>query len=470
MEPTIEELRARLAEIETERRSIHTAAGDAALTDEQQTRWDALDSEEDEKRSALKVAEDAKTETEARAKRVNESRAKWNSTQVQAPADTFGALQNPATMSRQALIDGNLRALDGLIDGTENQRHVERLLKRHMGPNGADLAWGANLLARSRPEYVSGWAKLMTGREAMLSTEERAAIAVGTSTQGGSLVPTMLDPTLILTNAGSANAIRPLSRVVTMTEGNVWHGVSTAGVTASFDPELTEVSDDSPSVAAPSVTLYTARAFVQASYEAFDDIANLADDVLMLFADARDRLEGAKHCTGNGTSEPRGIFTAIGATANQQIVSTTAAAIGLVDVQAVYKGLGRRWRSKSTWVMNPTYLLAIQALGTALSASYTTNLVDAPTDKLIGRPLVDTDDAPLTQTTTLKDPEAILGDFSNFVIADKPGSMSVEFIPQLFNTANNLPDGRRGWIAHWRNGSNSVNDAAFELLVDKTSA
>lgn len=466
---TIEELQARLAEIETERRSIHTAAGDAALTDEQQANWDALDTEETEKRAALKVVEGEKAETEARAVRVKESRAKWNSTQVGTTNDAFAALQSPS-MSRQSLIDGNLRALDGWIDGTENQRHVEKLLKRHLNATAPDLNWGANLLARSRPEYMSGWTKIMTGRDAMLTTEERAAIAVGTSTQGGALVPTMLDPTLILTNAGTANAIRPLARQTTLTVGNVWHGVSSAGVTASFDPELTEVSDDTPSVAAPSVTLYTARAFVQASYEAFDDIANLADDVLMLFADARDRLEGAKHATGNGTSEPKGIFTAINAVGGQQIVSTTAAAIGLVDLQAVYKGLGRRWRAKSTWVMNPTYLLAVQALGTALSASYTTNLVDAPTDKLIGRPVIETDDAPATQTTTVKDQEIILGDFSNFLVVDKPGSMSVEFIPQLFNTANNLPDGRRGWIAHWRNGSDAVNTAAFELLVDKTSA
>jgi len=53
---------------------------------------------------------------------------------------------------------------------------------------------------------------------------------------------------------------------------------------------------------------------------------------------------------------------------------------------------------------------------------------------------------------------------------DKPGSTSVEFIPHFFNTSNNLPDGRRGWYMHFRNGSDSVNDLAFRLLVDKTTA
>jgi predicted phage gp36 major capsid-like protein len=64
----------------------------------------------------------------------------------------------------------------------------------------------------------------------------------------------------------------------------------------------------------------------------------------------------------------------------------------------------------------------------------------------------------------------VFGDFSNFIIVDKPGSTSVEFIPHFFNTSNNLPDGRRGWYMHFRNGSDSVNDLAFRLLVDKTTA
>ena len=301
-----------------------------------------------------------------------------------------------------------------------------------------------------------------------LSAEERAALAVGTNTQGGYLVPTFLDPTIILTNSGSSNAIRAISRVVTLTQGNTWNGVTSAGVTASWDGELTEVSDDTPSVANAQVPTYAAKALVQASIEAFEDIDGLASDVLMLFADARDRLEGAAHATGSGSGQPTGIFTAI--TGSQMVTSTTAATIGLVDLQAVKRAVPVRFRNRSTWVTNPVYGDAVKALGTALSASYSTDITQGNTDRLLGRPVVETDDAPTTQTTTTKDPEIILGDFSNYLIVDKPGSTSVEFIPHLFNTANNLPDGRRAWYMHFRGGADSINDAAFRLLVDKTSA
>ena len=90
-------------------------------------------------------------------------------------------------------------------------------------------------------------------------------------------------------------------------------------------------------------------------------------------------------------------------------------------------------------------------------------------DRLLGRPLVESDDAPSTQTTTANDNMIVFGDFSNYVIVDKPGSAAIEFIPHMFNTANNLPDGRRAWYMHWRNGADSVNDLAFRLLQDKTS-
>ena len=208
-------------------------------------------------------------------------------------------------------------------------------------------------------------------------------------------------------------------RAVTLTNENTWNGVTSAGVTMSWDAELAEVSDDSPTVAAAQVPTYTAAGLVQASFQAFGDISGLASDVLMLFADARDRLEAAAHATGSGSAQPTGIFTAI--TGSQAVVSTTAATIGLVDLQAVKRALTPRFRNQATWVMAPVYGDAIKTLGTALSASYTNDLTEANTSRLLGRPVVETDDAPTTQTTTVKDAEIIFGDFSQFVTASWGG-------------------------------------------------
>ena len=171
-----------------------------------------------------------------------------------------------------------------------------------------------------------------------------------------------------------------------------------------------------------------------------------------------------------GSAQPTGIFTALDANTNVEVTSTTAATIGLVDLQGLRRAVPVRFRGRSTWVMNPVYADAIKALGTALSASYSTDITAANADRLLGSPVVETDDAPTTQTTTVRDNEIVIGDFSNFVIVDKPGSMAVSFIPHLFSTTTNLPDGTSGWLMQWRNGSDSINDLAFRLLQDKTSA
>lgn len=357
--------------------------------------------------------------------------------------------------------------LRNLEEHDVDDSNVRTMFKRH----GSDDRWARGLVARSSDAYASAFSKMLTGRDITLTEEERAALSGSTDAEGGFMVPTHLDPTIILTNEGSANALRPISRVISHTVGDTWVGVSSAGVTASFDARQTEVSDDSPGdFAAPSVPLHKAQAFVQAELEALQDIAGLPGEVMMMFSDARDRLEGNAHCVGTGTNQPTGIFTALDANTNVEINSTTAAVIGLVDLQAIRRGVGQRWRGRGSWVTNPTWADEVRNLGTALSASFSAFLTDGPVESWYGRPVVETDDAPETLTTTALDQRLVFGDFSNYVIVDKPGSMAIQFVPTLFATANNLPNGTVGWFNTWRTGADSVNDLAFRILLDETSA
>lgn len=366
------------------------------------------------------------------------------------------------------LADALTRSVEGhLVDRPDSMAHVRSLAKRHAN----HTEWARQLVLRSSDTYVSAFTKLITGNSHLLTPEEaRTAMSVGTAANGGYLVPTHLDPTVIVTNNGSSNAIRRISRVTTLTVGKKWEGVSSAGVTASWDGELAEVSDDTPTFANPEVDTFKAQAFVQASIEATQDIGGLAAELGVLLADAKDRLEAAAHATGTGSGQPTGIFTAIDAVSGSEIVSDTAATIALADLHEVYYSVPVRHRATASWVMNPVYSMAIKALGTAVSASFTTDLTQGSAGTLLGRPLVESDEAPTTQTTTVRDNELILGDFSKYLIVDMPGGMSVEYIPHMFNTSNNLPDGRRGWYAYWRTGANVLDANAFRLLQDRTSA
>lgn len=393
--------------------------------------------------------------------------------EVVVQADPFEVLRsNTAHMDKaeytEALRSSNLKAIEGFEMPKGYEDSFAKMIQRH----GRDTSWSANMLARMQPAYISAFEKVTTGDTAGLTlTEvERAAIAVGTNTAGGYLVPTHLDPTLILTNQGAKDVVRTMSREVTLTGGaNKWNGVTTAGATASWDAELTEVSDDTPPIAPVQIPVFSAKALIMASIEAFDDISGLTSDVQMLLADARTRLEAQAHMNGTGSGQPTGIFPALSGNGAVTISLATGHTWTLADVQGIAIALGDRWTDASEWLMHPKFLAEITALGTALGATYTTDMTQPFTQQLQGHKVNTSFTAPSTSQTTTIDNLAVFGDFSNFVIVDKPGSTSVEFIPHFFNVSNNLPDGRRGWYMHFRNGSDSVNDLAFRLLVDKTT-
>ena len=367
------------------------------------------------------------------------------------------------------IADAVTRSVEAELGDGPELAQVRKIVKRH----SADTQWSRQVLARSTPVYERAFGKLVAngGQVAQLTAEEQRAIVVGTNTAGGFMVPTVIDPTFVYTNDGTTNAIRAISRVVTLTgAANAVTGVATAGITASWDAELEEVSDDAPELSQPSVPIHRAQAFVPYSIESEQDIPGLSDQLRMALQDAKDRLEGTAFATGSGSGEPTGIFTALDANTNVELTTTTAATVGLVDLHAVYRALPIRWRSRASWLMNPLWLGAIRQLGSAVGASFTGDLRDPYPERIIGRPVVESDDAPEVQTTTALDNILVFGDFSNYVIADKPASMMVEFIPHVFGATNGRPIGARALYAFWRTGADSVNDLAFRLLQDKTSA
>jgi HK97 family phage major capsid protein len=359
--------------------------------------------------------------------------------------------------------DAALRVIEERVAKSEWQETAEGHARRN-------VKLAEQIVRFADPVYERAWSKMVTDNAHLMDSEERNAIAVGTNSQGGFLVPTHLDPTVLLSNSGTINPYRGISRVVSLaqSDGNEWNGVTSAGSTASWDAELAEVSDDSPTVAQPNIPVYKGQAFVGASFEAFQDISSLATDVVMILQDAKDRLEAAAFTTGSGSDQPTGIFTALDANTNVELSVTTQGSIGAVDVYRLYEKVPPRFRGQGSFVSNLKYINAIRQLG-ANDHNFTVDFTAAGIPQLLGKRILESSDAPSTVTTTGVENLIVYGDFSNYVIVDKVG-MSVEFIPNLFGTTNGRPIGRRAWLAHWRTGADSVIDIAFALLQDGTSA
>jgi len=326
------------------------------------------------------------------------------------------------------------------------------------------------VLAASSPAYLRAWSKMATNREYALTGEEsRALDAVRamslTDSNGGYLVPFQLDPTVIVTSAGSRNDIRSVARQVVAT-GDTWNGVSSAAVTWSWDGEAAEVSDDATTFAQPAIKVHKAQGFVPISIEALMDASNVTTEVGRLLAEGRSDLEAVAFITGagDGSNQPTGIITALAGTASE-INAAADDTFALADVYTIQGGLPARHRANASWLANNLIYNKIRAFDTSGGGGFWANLNDGRPPELLGRPALEAEamDGTVTTTGAVSNHILVFGNFQNFVIADRIG-MTVEFIPHLFATGNNRPSGQRGWYAHYRVGSDSVNDGAFRLL------
>jgi HK97 family phage major capsid protein len=329
------------------------------------------------------------------------------------------------------------------------------------------------LRAISEPAYLSAFMKKVSGgggAEALLNREEEAAMqAVGAAMSeralqvggegkfGGFAIPFELDPTIMLTSAGSVNPLRQLASVKTIV-GDEWKGISSAGVSAAFAKELAEVADNTPEVGQPTIKPERAHAFVEASIEATQDWANLAGELQVLFSDAKETLEATKFALGDGTDEPQGIV--VGST--EVVESAEAGKVGIADYYALQAALPPRFQANAHTLM----ALAISNAAYRLVGGGSTepSLFSDDRALFIGKPWAEL--STLDATIATGKNVAVYGDIAaGFKIVDRVG-MSVEVIPHLMGE-NNRPKGARGFYAFWRTGSAVVNKAALRTLKVK---
>lgn len=311
-----------------------------------------------------------------------------------------------------------------------------------------------HFLATMRPEYIRGYAKLMTGAHDITS-EERQALdeaRAWSNSSDSTVIPELFDPTVALTNAGAVNPFRQIGTIKSGT-ADVWEGLHSAGVTASWDTEGTEVSDDDPAFTRPTITAHKGAVFVPFSVEFQGDAAAVVAELGMMFADAKDRLESTAFATGSGTGQPKGIITALDAVTFAEITPTTDGSFGVEDLYKLMNNLSPRWRGNSSWVASMNVANRVRAFGTALGHAYTVDLTGSYTFAPLGRPLYESSDYPAPTTLTTGSQNLLtFGDHSRYYIYDRIG-LSTEFIPHLFSTGNGRPMGQRGVYGWWRTGA-----------------
>jgi len=337
---------------------------------------------------------------------------------------------------------GNLHS-----DGAEN---ATRLAQDQFGGQ-SNIA--RHILLTGSEEYQDAF---RTYLEDPQGEAQRAALSL-TNANGGYLLPFVLDPTIILTNAGSANPWRRISNVK-QTTSNTWNGVNSAGVTAAWLAEGTATGDTTPTVGNIQITPAKAAAWVFGSYEVLED-TDFGQQLPALLADAKDRLEEAAFATGSGSGQPQGIVN--GATTVVTTATTTVIALG--DIYGTQAALPARFRNAPgcSWVANVAIINKIRQLDTAGGASFWTNLGKGQPETLLGAPIYES--TTMSSAVSSGSLEAIIGDFGNYLIIDRVG-VSMIYEPLVKDQSTALPSGQAGWFMFWRTGAKPSTVNAFRVM------
>lgn len=349
-----------------------------------------------------------------------------------------------------------------------SQATVQRLLDS-IDDEAGTLA--QRVMITGSPLYMRAWAKTMARMGPNgLSQEEASvldrgrALAVSTGSAGGFAVPFQLDPTVILTSNGAINPLRQISRVETIV-GKELDLVTSAGVTVSRSAEGSAMSDNTPTLAQPTIKAERVTGFIPFSMEVEMDWSALQSQMMMLLADAKDVEESSSFTNGNGTSpNAGGIISTLG-TASYVTGTGGTATLGAGDLYQLEDQMAPRFRARASWLASKTSYNAYRQLFTA-TASASGDPWVRPTQgtpaELLGYPAYE--DSDMVGTHASNDKVIILGDFGRgFIIVDRVG-MSVEIAPHLFDQATGRPTGQRGLIAFWRNNSRVLVDNAFRLI------
>ncbi|RIS37562.1 phage major capsid protein [Mycobacteroides abscessus] len=370
-----------------------------------------------------------------------------------------------------------LSAVEQMPGASDRVREAAtQIIQRHDDEHGR---LSQQILATSTPAYMRAWSKLARNRKETLTPDESQALvdveyaarAMSlTDSAGGYLVPFQLDPTVIITSAGSRNDIRQFARQVVAT-GDVWHGVSSGAAQWSWDGEAAQVSDDSTTFGQPTIKNHKAQAFIPVSIEAFEDGANITEEVANILAFGKDELEATAFITGagDGSNQPKGLITALDGT-SAETAPVTPETFALGDLYNLQGALPARHRANAAWLANNLTYNKVRQFDTNGGAALWEYLgADRPVN-LLGRRVGEAEamDATWNAAATADNFILTFGNFDNFVITDRIG-FRVEFLPHLFG-ANQRPTGQRGWYAYYRVGSDVVDPGAFKVLNVATTA
>jgi hypothetical protein len=486
---TIEEKRARFDEL-NDSLAQQATAYPGVLPDEEQVRWNADVDERD------KLAKDIAAWDERQVLTVDRSRKPGNVEPTTPPAAKVNQVNRKAESelhspeSRSTSHEGRMaeyrddamRLLEktsfphGLADEARSSDKIADLLDYHDSP---DKELARRIKFTSSPAYMRAFEKIIKAKGSTigLTPEEQrgTALAVGVDGTGGFTVPFAFDPTVIAIGAwtGAVNPYRRVCRVVNIVGTDTWNAITATAVVATRTTEAAAAIEQGPTFAQPQYIVKRAQGQITASFEMFQDRADLASEMAVLIQEAKDNEEEASWATGPGTTTTSlGVGPVVGTSgAYTGLLTATSVTLAAADADATEAALPVRHRFGAQWFLNRLSIRRFQTLETAggkLFGGQQYQAVGVPELdragntglRLLGYPVNESPTLPTAQTANIT--IGTLLSPNSFVIVERVG-MSVQFIPFILN-GSSLATGQQALYFLYRNHAAPLNVDAGRTL------
>ena len=296
--------------------------------------------------------------------------------------------------------------------------------------------------------------------------EFRNALQVGTSTEGGYLVPTEFETKLveILTNL---DPIRAGANVIsTGSDRNI--PIETSKGTFDYISEEGAYGTTSdPAFGQVVLSSFKSGGIIKVADELLQD--SFFDLEAYLVRNAAERfnaLEETNFAAGNGTGKPKGIFatTSVGGVSVPNTMAGSTSAITFDNLIDVFHNLGRPYRQNATWIMNDATVKYIRKIKTGISGDTTyvwqPSVVAGQPDMILGRPVVVSGGAPTIASAAVT---IALIDLKKYYIADRLGT-TMKRLNELY-----AANGQIGFQFTRRNDGRLVDALAMSTLTNSVS-
>ena len=270
-------------------------------------------------------------------------------------------------------------------------------------------------IGRASSEYQAAFWKSMRSKT---SFEVQNALQIGTDSEGGFLVPSEFERTLVQA-LEEQNIFRQLARVITTASGDRKIPVVASKGTASWVEEEGTIPESDDAFGQVSIGVYKLATVIKISEELLNDsIFNLEQYIAREFARRIGTKEEEAFFTGDGSGKPTGIFAASGG-AGIGVTAAATSAITFDEIMDLYYSLKSPYRRNAVFITNDATVKAIRKLKDGNGQYlWQPSVTAGQPDTLLNRPLKTSAYVPVIGSAAKT---IAFGDFSYYWVADRQG-------------------------------------------------